>query len=138
MRPNLYNPWTTEPVKWQRQPFSYNGQLNVIDPKLISPLAKYLHSVTPAPTHPEVNPLVEPNYIAPRRNNRPQHTETARIDHRFSDRDLFFARYTHGGYSGDTEDGPNRKTPLRPLVLELIDNADVSEAESFELGRSRS
>lgn len=28
----IYDPWSTDPVTWQRQQFSHQGQLNVIDP----------------------------------------------------------------------------------------------------------
>src|SRR5574340_718302 len=53
----LYDPWATDTRTWARQPFAYGGQANVIDPARLSPLSKYLYSVTPAPTHPQVNPL---------------------------------------------------------------------------------
>lgn len=31
----IYNPWSTNPVTWEREQFSYNGQLNVIDPSVV-------------------------------------------------------------------------------------------------------
>jgi len=46
----LYNPWTTDPNTWTRDQFAYNGKINAIDPKLISPLAKNLFDITPKPT----------------------------------------------------------------------------------------
>jgi hypothetical protein len=61
----LYDPWTTNPQTWERQQFSYKGQLNVIDPSLISPLTKTLFDITPLPTHPDVNPLVDNNWWGP-------------------------------------------------------------------------
>ena len=36
----IYDPSTTNPVTWERQQVSYQGQLNVVDPNRISPLAK--------------------------------------------------------------------------------------------------
>jgi len=91
-RITLYDPWTTDSRTWQRQPFPNN----TIPLSRQSPLAKYLYSVTPPPTHPDVNPLVAANYYGPAVSNRLDHTETTRIDHRLSDRDHLFLRYTHG------------------------------------------
>lgn len=96
----LYDPWSTahvpaaagSPERWNRLPF----QNNQIPLRLRSPLATYFYSVTPEPTHPGVNPLVESNYFGPAISNRLDHTETARIDHRLSDRDQMFGRFTHG------------------------------------------
>ncbi|MBL8230980.1 MAG: carboxypeptidase regulatory-like domain-containing protein, partial [Bryobacterales bacterium] len=88
----LYDPWTTT-ATWSRMPYVNNR----IPISRQSPLARYLYSVTPAPTHPDINPLVAPNYFAPAVSNRRDHTETVRIDHRFSERDQVFGRYTHGG-----------------------------------------
>ena len=93
---NIYNPWTTDPVTYQRQQFSYNGRLNVIDPALMSPLAKYLYSVTPKPTLDNVNPLVAANYYGLGPNNRRDYTNTARVDQRLSDRDQLFFRVSYG------------------------------------------
>jgi len=94
----IYDPWTTDPVTWERQQISYNGQLNVIDPKRISPLAKYFFEITPLPTLPNVNPMVDANYYAPQPNRRRDWTVTTRLDHRFSDKDQFYGRYTQGKY----------------------------------------
>jgi hypothetical protein len=92
----LYDPWSTNPQTWTRQPFAYRGELNVIDPSRISPLAKHLYSVTPLPTHPQVNPLVEANWwgTAPYRRN--EWTITARFDHSFTDNDRVYVRYGQG------------------------------------------
>ncbi|PYT27685.1 MAG: hypothetical protein DMG57_17425 [Acidobacteria bacterium] len=95
----VYDPWTTDPKTWERQQISYKGQLNVIDPARESPLAKYLFSITPLPTLPNVNPLVAPNFYGPQPDRRRDWTVTTRIDHRFSDKDLFYGRYTQGTYN---------------------------------------
>ncbi len=95
----IYDPWTTNPATWQRQQISYNGQANVIDPARLSPLAKYLFSITPLPTLPDVNPLVAPNYFGPQPDRRRDWTATTRLDHRFSDQDQFYGRYTQGKYN---------------------------------------
>jgi hypothetical protein len=94
----IFDPWTTNPQTWQRQQVSHNGQLNVIDPARISPLAKYLYSITPLPTHPQINPLVEPNWWGPVANTGRQWTVTTRIDHHFSDKDQVYGRYTQGDF----------------------------------------
>ncbi|MBM3727576.1 MAG: hypothetical protein FJW40_19425 [Acidobacteria bacterium] len=92
----LYDPYTTNPQTWQRERVSYRGQLNVFDPNRITPLAKYLFGVTPLPTQPEVNPLLGNNWFGPVPRDARQWTSTTRIDHRFSTKDQFFARYTQG------------------------------------------
>ncbi|MCZ2079279.1 MAG: TonB-dependent receptor [Bryobacteraceae bacterium] len=94
----IYDPWTTNPQTWERQQISYNGQLNVIDPNRISPLMKYLLEITPLPTLANVNPLVAPNFFGPQPNRRRDWTVTTRIDHRFSENDQFYGRYTQGKY----------------------------------------
>jgi hypothetical protein len=97
---NLYDPWTTDPQTWDRQQFSYNGKLNAINPALISPLAKALFDITPMPTHPDINPLLDNNWWGPVPNTRRNWTISTRIDHRFTEKDQFYARYTQGNYTG--------------------------------------
>jgi hypothetical protein len=94
----LYDPWSTNAQTWQRTPFSYGGQANVIDPARMSPLAKELYAITPTPTHPQINPLVEPNWWGPIPNTGRQWTLTTRFDHRFSDKDQIYGRYTQGDF----------------------------------------
>ncbi len=89
-RSTLYDPSTTE-ANWRRQPFP-NNQIPL---NRRSPLATYLYNVTPAPTHPNVNPLVSANWFGTGYDRRNQTTETARVDHRLSDRDQLFFRYSH-------------------------------------------
>jgi len=100
----VYNPWTTDPTAWTRQQFSYNGQLNVIDPKLISPLAKTLFEVTPLPTTAD-NPNVAKNWYGPISTPQRSWTASTRVDQRFSDKDQFYARYTQGMFSNLTTSG---------------------------------
>ena len=57
----LYDPFTTDPKTYQRQRLSYRGIPNMIDPARISPVAKFLFSITKAPTLPQVNPLIGNN-----------------------------------------------------------------------------
>ena len=91
-RTTLYDPWTTDSRTWQRQPFPGN----IIPITRESPVAKYMLSVTPLPTQPNVNPMVASNYAAPSGVTRREHTETLRVDHRLSARDQIFGRYNFG------------------------------------------
>jgi hypothetical protein len=96
-RYTLYDPWSTG-ADWLRVPYA-NNQLPV---SRESPMAKYLLDVTPVPSHPNVNPLVAPNYygLVPLKNRN--HTETARIDHKLTDRDQIFGRYSFGSITNQS------------------------------------
>mgnify|MGYP003338572817 CR=1 FL=1 len=56
----IFDPLTTNTQTWSRQQFSYGGKANVIAPARLNPIAKYLFSITPLPTLPDVNPNVPP------------------------------------------------------------------------------
>jgi hypothetical protein len=109
----LYDPWTTDSRTWQRQQFSNN----VIPLSRMSPLAKYFYSVTPEPTNSD-NPLVSSNYFGPAVSNRLDHTETVRIDHRLSDRDQLFGRFSHGNRWAKSRSGDNGS----PVMLDEAGN----------------
>jgi hypothetical protein len=94
----LYDPWSTNPVTWERQQFSHNGQLNVINPALLSPLAKALFDITPMPTEANINPNLDDNWYGPEPFVRRDWTVTTRFDHRFTDNDQFYVRYSQGDY----------------------------------------
>ncbi|MFB3829484.1 MAG: carboxypeptidase regulatory-like domain-containing protein [Bryobacteraceae bacterium] len=113
-RITLYDPWTTDARTWQRQPFANN----TIPLSRQSPLAKYLYSVTPQPTHPDANPLVADNYFAPAVSNRLDHTESVRADHRLTDRDQFFVRFTHGNRWAKSRSGEGGS----PVMLDEAGN----------------
>ena len=113
-RTTLYDPWSTN-AQWGRVPY-VNNQIPM---SRLSPLAKYLYSVTPVPTEPQVNPMVTSNYwyLAP--NNRLEWTTTARVDHRVSDRDQIFFRYSHGVRDSFAQSGNNNS----PTTLDNSANA---------------
>jgi hypothetical protein len=92
----IYDPLTTNTQTWTRQPFSYGGKLNAIDPNRLSPVAKYAFSVLPDPTFPDRNPLLEDNWFGPSMDKRNEHTITARVDHRFTENDNAYVRVTRG------------------------------------------
>ncbi len=92
----LYDPWTTNTTTWSRQPFSYGGVLNKIDPSRMAPIAKTLFDITPLPTEANVNPLVDNNWWGPVPSTRRQWIINTRFDHRFSDNDQIYGRYSQG------------------------------------------
>jgi hypothetical protein len=96
----VYDPLTTGAAPtYSRQPFTYNGKLNQIDPSRISPLAKYIYSVMPLPNIAGVNPLIGNNYSAPSPQIQNQFTWGSRFDHRFSEKDLVYGRITKANSS---------------------------------------
>ncbi|MBI3210533.1 MAG: carboxypeptidase regulatory-like domain-containing protein [Candidatus Solibacter usitatus] len=109
----LYDPWSTA-ANWSRIPYVGNR----IPMSRQSPLAKYLYSVTPVPTDPGVNPLVASNYFYPAPNNRLEWTMTSRMDHRLSDKDQLFVRYTHGVRDTYAQSGNNNS----PTTLDKAAN----------------
>ncbi len=109
----LYDPWTTDSRTWQRQPFPNN----IIPISRRSPLANYFYSVTPEPTN-AANPLVSNNYFGPAVSNRLDHTETVRIDHRLSDKNQLFGRFTHGNRWAKNRSGDNGS----PVMLDEAGN----------------
>jgi hypothetical protein len=92
-RITLYDPWSVGAgPNYLKMPFQ-NNQLPMAN---LSPLAKYVFGVTPLPTDPSVNPLVGQNYFGLAPTNIDQRTLTFRGDHRLSEKDQVFARYTYG------------------------------------------
>jgi hypothetical protein len=92
----LYDPNTTNPTTWLRQPFSYGGVANRIDPARLSPMAKYLFNITPLPTLPQVNPLIDNNWQGSVPRITRSQSGSLRLDHRFSEKDIVYGRYTRG------------------------------------------
>src|SRR5262245_33188329 len=108
----LYDPFTTDSRTWARQPLTYRGIANMIDPARITNLAKFMFSVTPLPNLPNVNPLIDSNLVIPILTPQTEASTTVRIDHRFSDKDLVFGRVTYG-----TNDHELNITPMLPTTL---------------------
>ncbi len=95
----LYDPWSTDSKTFARQPFAYGGKANVIDPKLVSPFGKYLSGITQRPTVADVNPLVDVNWWGLSPAYTRSYTTSFRFDHRFTDKDSFYARYSRSKYT---------------------------------------
>ena len=89
----LYDPWSVGPgPSYSKVPY-VNNQISTTR---LSPLAKYVYGVVPLPTDPGVNPLVANNYFGPAPTNSDQRTFTFRADHRFSDKDQVYGRFSRG------------------------------------------
>ena len=130
----LYDPWTTDTASWTRQQFSHGGQINVIDPSRISPLAKRLYEISPLPTHPSVSPMLDSNWWGVAPNTSRQRTITTRVDHRFTDNDRFFLRYTKGDEYSFSQDW---NLPMLDLIAGSVrriapnQNASISYVRTF-------
>jgi hypothetical protein len=92
----LYDPNTTDSKTYERQPFSFGGRLNVIDPSRMSPLAKYMFSVIPRANVLNVNPLVDLNFNGFNTNFTNDATTTVRVDHQIGVADRIYGRVTRG------------------------------------------
>jgi hypothetical protein len=97
----VYDPWSTNSTTFARQPWNYGGKTNAIDPARVSPLWKYLMNLTPAPTLPGVNPLISTNWSGNATTLQNDSTIAVRIDHRFSDKDSVYARYSKNAWLND-------------------------------------
>lgn len=144
----IYNPWTTNTTTWAREPFNYGGKINVIDPKYQSPVSKYLYSVTPLPTLPDANPLIVSNWWGPVPRITRSWTASGRFDHRFSDKDQFYVRYTIGDYywsyeySGlPTTDGAGNATaeiePNKSIGISWVRNISPTMFNELLISASR-
>jgi len=96
----VYDPWSTNTQTYARQPWNYGGKANAIDPSRVSPLWKYLMDLTPQPTLPN-NPLIANNWFGNATTLQNDSTMAARIDHRFSDRDTIYVRYSKNAWLND-------------------------------------
>lgn len=106
----LYDPWSTggRDQNWVRVPFVNNR----IPANRLSPLARALYNITPLPTEPNVNPLVAENWFGTAFSNRNDWTVTTRVDHRISDKDQLFFRYSSNrSYAWRTSSGIDAGTP---------------------------
>jgi Carboxypeptidase regulatory-like domain len=72
-----------------RKPFSYNGKLNVMDPTLITTVAKNVLAFVPQPS----NSALQNNYLYSSSYPLVDTAETIRVDQSFSDRDKLFVSY---------------------------------------------
>ncbi len=118
----LYDPYTTDSRTWARQPLTYAGQANRIDPARITKLAQYLFSISPLPNRPTVNPLIDVNLVIPVPTPTRQTTTSIRFDHRISDKDLVFVRVTRGTNDHDLNITPMLETDLGDIRKTVTSN----------------
>ena len=105
----LYDPWTTAAAPtYGRTPFPGN----VIPLARRSPLAAHLNSITPEPTMPEVNPVVASNWFGPNPADQDDRTFTGRVDHRLSEKDQLFGRFSFGHRLLETRRTFNNDAPI--------------------------
>jgi hypothetical protein len=114
----LYDPTTTD-ARWSRTPFPGNQ----IPSQRMSPLAKYLYSVTPMPTRGD-NPLVAANWFGLGFNNTRQHTETVRVDHKVNGSNHLFFRYSHSPARSERTSDPYNGAGS-PTTLDRRANANI-------------
>lgn len=107
--PVLYDPWSTgtKEDNYRRLPFSDGGVMNKIPANRLSPLAKYLFSITPAPTT-AANPVVADNWYGVFKAPSRSFNVSTRIDHRFSD---FFNELNVSGYYNTYDSRPPVMAP---------------------------
>ncbi|MCL4402001.1 MAG: carboxypeptidase-like regulatory domain-containing protein [Acidobacteria bacterium] len=88
----LYDPWSTASRAQNYSRVPYPG--NIIPTSKRSPFAAYFFSVFPQANQPTINPLVSANWFGPNPSKQDDWTLTTRVDHRLSDKDQIFGRYT--------------------------------------------
>ncbi|HOQ46929.1 MAG TPA: TonB-dependent receptor [Bryobacteraceae bacterium] len=93
--PVLYDPWSTGPAEnnYARVPFAEDGVMNKIPLSRMSPVAKYLFSVTPEPTTAD-NPLVARNWYGTYNRRSIGYNFSMKVDHHFSEKDQIYVRYS--------------------------------------------
>lgn len=89
----IYDPLSTGAAPtWIRTPFPGN----IIPQARESSNAKYIFSIMPKPTFPDVNPGIANNWFGLIPSMKDDYTVTSRIDQRLSDKDQLFGRVTVG------------------------------------------
>jgi hypothetical protein len=91
-----------------RQPFQYNGTLNVINPVAIGSVATNILNYFPAPTF----STLQNNYVVHATIPYNDTAETIRVDHAFSDSDKLFV-----SYNSRENDRVHTQTPNLPAPL---------------------
>ncbi len=133
---HIYDPATTRPNP------SGNGVIrdafpgNLIPSNRIDPAANALLQFYPLPNRTPVNPFTQQNnYLSTINESRDMDQHTAKVDHRFSDQNSLFVRYSH--YHHFT-DGPNNGSDFwpDPVVRARYDslqsqNGVISDTHTF-------
>jgi hypothetical protein len=105
----IYDPNTTGAAPSHvRVPFPGNR----IPANRQSPVSRFLSGISPRPTQNDVNPLIASNWFGPSPNSQDNRTFTARVDHRLSDKDQIFGRYTKSDRLLSTRRAFNNNSPI--------------------------
>jgi outer membrane receptor protein involved in Fe transport len=99
----------------------------------MSPLAKTVYALTPLPALPNVSPLVEPNFYQNYASKNDQPKLTLRGDHRFSERDNVFVRYSRG--SQDQYEPAFEARPA-PVLNGGVGNVRIQDSGSYNVAGS--
>jgi hypothetical protein len=119
-RVTLYDPWSVGAgPNYTKVPYQ-NNQLPIAK---LSPLAKYVYSVTPLPTAPGVNPLVASNFFGLAPLIQDTRTLTFRADHRINDKNQIFGRYSRG--QNDLIQRRAFNTAGNPITLDNLWNRET-------------
>jgi len=95
----IYDPKTTDPNTFQRQPFP-NNQI----PGPLNQTASVLKSLTALPTN-NNNPFIAPNFLSTYPDITRTNTYTIRVDQNFTDKDRLSVRYTNSWLNAALEGG---------------------------------
>lgn len=95
----IYDPKTTDPNTFQRQPFP-NNQI----PGPLNQTASVLKSLTALPTN-NNNPFIAPNFLSTYPDIRRTTTYTIKVEQNFSDKDRLSVRYTNSWLNAVVEGG---------------------------------
>jgi hypothetical protein len=95
----IYDPTTTDPNTFQRQPFP-NNQI----PGPFNQTANVLKSLTALPTN-NNNPFIAPNFLSTYPDIKRTNTYTIKVDQNFSDKDRLSVRYTNNWLNAAVEGG---------------------------------
>ena len=107
---------------------------NIIPASRLDPVAQNINQFYPLPNRTPTNLFTNANdYIATLNENRHMQQYTTRVDHRFSDQDAMFARYTY--FVHYTDNGTSSPYP-NPVVRDRFDNFETrntafSETHTF-------
>ncbi|HTL17243.1 MAG TPA: TonB-dependent receptor, partial [Patescibacteria group bacterium] len=95
----IYDPTTTDPVTFQRQPFP-NNQI----PGPFNGTATALQALTALPTN-DNNPFIAPNFTSTYPKVARNNTFTGKVDQNLSDKDRLSVRFTRGWQNSAVEGG---------------------------------
>ena len=95
----IYDPTTTNPTTFQRQPFP-NNQI----PGPLNATASALKALTALPTNSN-NPYIAPNFLSTYPDVAHNNTITAKLDQNLSDKNRLSVRYTQGWQNSAVEGG---------------------------------